>query len=288
MCGLRAVSGEREDKYRSHEPKRNGARSRMIASGTKIAGRSCCRPGLLMGLLWVVTAGCSQSNECLEQERVAQPLDTLIAVAPALDFSGSAQFDPVQVGDLMASELSERPGIGVIGVSRVLAVLAQQGVDGIQSPSHALQVCETLGADAIVVFAVTEYDAYTPIVGLAAQLYGPRKQESSFDPVATSRMARPFPVVSGQEQLRPWAQTQRTFHAEHDDVRCDVRRYAKTRSASEGPYGWKKYLASQTWYLRFCCNAVIADLMQLSARKPMSEPVAPPAVAKGSSQEERG
>jgi len=244
---------------------------------------------MLIGLLLVVATGCSQSQECLDGEWVAsQPPDTVIAVAPALNFSGSAQFDPVQVADLMASELSELPRMGVIGVSRVLAVLAEQGVDRIQSPEHALQVCERLGADAIVVFAVTEYDAYTPIVGLAAQLYGPRPKSPQLDPVATSRMARPFPVVSQKEALRPWAQTQRTFHAEHEDVRCDLRRYAETRSAGRSPYGWKKYLASQTWYLRFCCHAVVCDLTQQSEARLAGELAPPPAVANGTITGERG
>jgi len=244
---------------------------------------------MLLGLLLGVATGCSQSQERLDNEWVAsQPPDIVIAVAPALDFSGSAQFDPVQVADLMASELSELPRIGVIGVSRVLAVLAEQGVERIQSPEHALQVCERLGADAIVVFAVTEYDAYTPIVGLAAQLYGPQPQGPKLDPVATSRMARPFPVVSRREALRPWAQSQRTFHAEHENVRCDVRRYAETRSADRSPYGWEKYLASQMWYLRFCCNAVVRDLMRQSAAEPTGGLASPPAVANGAIPEEPG
>ena len=125
----------------------NGARSRMIVTGTNIAVRKGCRWGMLLGLLLGITTGCSQSQERLDGEWVAsQPPDTVIAVAPALNFSGNAQFDPVQVADLMASELSELPQIGVIGVSRVLAVLAEQGVERIQSPEHALQVCENLGA----------------------------------------------------------------------------------------------------------------------------------------------
>lgn len=261
----------------------------MIATGTRIADGKGCRRSVLLGVLLGIATGCSQSQERLDSEWAAsQPPNTVIAVAPALNFSGSAQFDPIHVADLMASELSELAGIGVIGVSRVLAVLAEQGVERIQSPEHALQVCERLGADAIVVFAVTEYDAYTPIVGLAAQLYGPRPQGPKLDPVATSRMARPFPVVSPREALRPWAQTQRTFHAEHEDVRCELRRYAEPRSAGRSPYGWRKYLASQTWYLRFCCHVVVGDLMQQSAAEPTGAPASPRAVANGTTPEEQG
>ena len=188
-----------------------------------------------------------------------------MAVAPALNHSGSAEFDPVKVGDLMASELSGLEGVKVVGVNRVLAVLAEQGDVRIRSPEHALDVCERLGVDAILVFAVTEYDPYTPVVGLAAQIYGPWQAEGpqgGLDPVAASRAARPFPVPAGLRRASgPQAQVQRTFNAAHEAVQRDVQRYAHSRSANTGPLGWKQYLASQEAYLRYCCFSVARELM---------------------------
>ena len=187
-----------------------------------------------------------------------------VAVAPALNHSGSAEFDPAKVGDLMASELSGLEGVKVVGVSRVLAVLAEQGDVRIRSPEHALEVCEKLGVDLILVFAVTEYDPYTPVVGLAAQLYGPWKADGpqgGLDPVAASRAARPFPVPQGFGGTGPQAQVQRTFNAAHEAVQRDVQRYAHSRSANTGPLGWKRYLASQEAYLRYCCFSMARELM---------------------------
>jgi hypothetical protein len=214
-------------------------------------------------------AGCSQAKKPLGGWAAITP-NTAIAVAPALNFSGSADFDPVKVADAFASELSQVPGVAVIGVNRVLAVLAEQGANRIQSPEHALAVCDRLGADAIMVFAVTEYDAYTPVVGIAAQMYGRQTQGPQTDAVATSRMARPFPVPEARESLRPWAQSQRTFDARHEIVRDALEEYAKSRNAGDGPYGWKKYVASQEWYLRFCCHTVCQDLLEQSGRMPVS------------------
>lgn len=185
-----------------------------------------------------------------------------VAVAPALNFSGSPDFDPVQVADLMASELSGFEGVGVIGVNRVLAVLADHGTDRIESPQHALEVASRIGADSILVFAVTEYDAYTPVVGLAAQLYGRRRYYSALDPVAASRMARPFEVEPGGDRTRPYGQTQRVFNAESEAVRKDVLRFAKERDTGEGPYGAHRYLKSQRHYLRYCCHTIACELMQ--------------------------
>ncbi len=186
-----------------------------------------------------------------------------IAVAPALNFSGSSNFDPAKVGDLMASELSSVPGLGVVGVNRVLAILAEQGVVQIQSPEHALQICDRIGADAILVFAVTEYDPYRPVVGIAAQVFSRRGSRApDLDPVATSRMARPFPVAPRADAMRPAAEVQRVFDGAHDDIQHAVHEYAERRNAEKGPYGWRKYLVSQEWYLRFCCYTVAHELME--------------------------
>lgn len=186
-----------------------------------------------------------------------------IAVAPALNFSGSTDFDPLSVADLMASELSYLEGVKVIPVSRVLAVLARQGRQEIGSPSHALEVADALGADAILVFAVTEYDPYNPpIVGLAAQLYGERREDSvgRIDPILVSRQARPFSVSARAPATFPLVQAERVFDASHRDVVDAVKAYAADRDTDGGPLGWEKYRASQRHYLRYCCHAVIREL----------------------------
>jgi len=107
-------------------------------------------------------------------------------------------------------------------------------------------------------------------VGIAAQMYGKDVEETRFDPVATSRMARPFPIAAEQTAIRPWSQSQRTFNAQHDVVRHAVQEYAESRSAERGPYGWKKYIASQEWFLRFCCHTVCRDLLEQSGRMPVA------------------
>ena len=204
--------------------------------------------------------GCSNHGR-KDFQRVSFAPVTTVAVAPAMNFSGSTVFDPQQVADWMASELGSVPGIGVVGVNRVLAVLADEGLDRIQSPEHAVEICSRLGTDRILVFAVTEYDPYTPVVGIAAQMYGQQSAEPMLDPVATSRMARPF-RIGRQDQHRPWAQSQRTFNGVHEAVHHELRDYAATRVEDDSPYGWKKYLASQELYLRFCCFSVARELMQ--------------------------
>jgi len=188
-----------------------------------------------------------------------------IAVAPALNLSGSRSFDTEIVADIMASELSHVDGLVVIPVSRVLSALAQQGRDRIDSPAHAIEVMRSLGAEAILVFAVTEYDPYEPpVVGITAQIYGSPNENgiSSFDPVQASRLASPSGVRPAAFSNEPIAQSSQVFNSAHEPVVREVKTFARLRSADNSAYGWKKYLVSQQHYLRFCCQATIRELVQ--------------------------
>ncbi len=236
---------------------------RTVAGGRfKLAGPSSC-------LLLVFTL-----HGCVEQKTGPFQLANeslgpiTIAVAPAMNVSGSADFDPNRLADLMASELSQVAGVEVIGVNRVLAVLADQGSGGVASPEHALKIATILGADAVLVMVVTEYDAYDPpVVGITAQLYGARRGAVAvrFDPIAESRYGRPSRPGSGRGSLlAPLASAQRVFDASHERVRSGVQRFAESRSADAGPFGWRKYIASQQHYVRYCCHETIRALMSRS------------------------
>lgn len=187
-----------------------------------------------------------------------------IAVAPALNLSGSTDFDPAGVADLMASELSFADGISVVPVSRVLGELAKDGADRVRSPEHALSLCERLGADVILVFAVTVYDAFDPPrVGISAQLHGriPLRGGGRVDPMTLSRQGN-LVASPGQASARGLlAETERVFDASHDFVIENIRRFAAIRSADNSPYGWRRYVVSQRDFVRYCCHATIRSLL---------------------------
>ncbi|MCH8146794.1 MAG: hypothetical protein IH987_02235 [Planctomycetes bacterium] len=140
-----------------------------------------------------LTVGCA-GEQRVARVRIANETfgPMTVAVAPALNLSGAADFDPDRFADLMASELSYVEGVTVVPVSRVLAMLTAQGHVTVTSPEHAWELVKQLGSDAILVFAVTEYDPYDPpSIGISAQLYGrrPGTGGGSVDPVALSRQA---------------------------------------------------------------------------------------------------
>jgi len=213
---------------------------------------------------WVVlAAGCSEHRKPAEALVLANPTlgAVSIAVAPALNQSGSSAFDGNRIADLMAGELMHAERVSLVPVSRVLAVLASQGTDRIQSPAHATEIAARVGADAILVFAVTEYDPYDPpSMAISAQLYA-----------ATPRPAYGAPPGGGDETstIAPrvaagghvLAQAQRRFDATHADVIDDIRDYAERRSSDRRPYGWRRYVVSQQHFIQYCCYATIRELL---------------------------
>lgn len=220
---------------------------------------------------WIGALGLlSLDSGCVRHELTLADVDyrMAIAVSPALNHSGSQDFDPLRLADLMASELAQLPGVRVIPLNRVLAQLAAENKERIESPEHALQVMERVGADGIVVFAVTEYDPYhPPVMGLTAQLYGIGPELAGgfdptrgFDPVAASRQASPF--EGGANSELPRAEYHRVFNSSDEAVQREIRRFALRRNAEDSPYGWRKFVASQENFWRFCCAVTTRELIR--------------------------
>lgn len=213
----------------------------------------------MLAFAGLALAGCGPKRP-LTLIEVDQPMT--FAVAPALNHSGSGDFDPIRVADLMASELTLFPGTKVVPVNRVLAQLESEGKERIESPAHALQIKERLGVDSILVFAVTEYDAYAPLtLGVSAQLYGrPRSGATGFDPVAESKRASS--QYAGYLPQLPAAEFQWVFRASDERVVRRIKRFSLLRNGDDHPMGWRKYLASQENFLRFCFHETIDELIR--------------------------
>lgn len=211
-----------------------------------------------------LVAGCSQSttNDETAIPRVfVKP--AAIAVAPILNFSGEFSLDPIAAADLLASELTYVEGVTVLPVNRVIAVLAAQGKMQVESPAHALAVCDAVGADAILVAGITEYDAYTPTIGLVLQLYTSRPTPvEAFEPLLAARMAEPFEVTRMADPMLPSSQVQIVQNAAHASVQKAVKKYADPRDEAKTHLGWRSYLKVQSLFLRFCWNDAIHRLMK--------------------------
>src|SRR5438128_5820529 len=73
------------------------------------------------------------------------------AVAPAINLSGQGGVDPLLQADLAFEQLQQIGGLTVIPVNRVAQVYVAMGIENVQSPEQAGQVCATLGADGLIV-----------------------------------------------------------------------------------------------------------------------------------------
>jgi hypothetical protein len=216
-------------------------------------------------------AGCASGEGPPPVETTALPRSMTFAVAPVLNYSGQADLDSLKLADLLASELTYVPGAAVLPVSRVAAMLAADGTQQVQSPQHARAIARAAGADALIVAGITEYDAYVPVVGLVVQMYmadGPSSNtvvdigEARFRASPYCAAARVAPRPSG-----PAAQVQGTYNAMHKSLQDRLRAYARQRSESDHPDGWRQYLHSQTLFTRFCWNDALRALLDQDAWK---------------------
>lgn len=218
--------------------------------------------GLL--ILAVICHGCAQQDR-----GTAYPLRParVLVVAPVLNLSGSEDFDPLKITDLVASELVALPNVTVIPVSRTLGELARRGKLTVETPDEAVELAQAFDADATLVTAVTEYNPYhPPVVGLIMQLYEAAAPQRGvrLDPVVASRRASsPEEALLVADVSAPQWQVQRVFDASDEALLKDIRAFAKERDGHASPYGWRKYVQSQELYVRYCSHALILPLIQL-------------------------
>ncbi len=196
-----------------------------------------------------------------------------IAIAPVLNYSGNPDLDPVKVTDILYSEMQQVDGFSVVPVNRMLAQMVRDNIVMIETPQQALKLASALGADAIVVAAITEYNPfYPPIVGIAAQIYGLEQEAAGptmkIDPVAMERQATPLKVsVDIAPQFWPKNQVQRIYNSRDKAMAHLVEEFAEDRGTAGSPYKWEVYLRSQEYYLRFVSFKLIEELLDKELRR---------------------
>lgn len=210
----------------------------------------------------VVLCGCAQRENKTRVETSALPRGMTFAVAPVLNYSGQPDLDPLRLADLLASELTYVPGAAVLPVSRVAAVLLSQGKTQVESPEHARALARQIGADALIVGGVTEYDAYAPTIGLVLQLYLTDSASGAPLDLGEARFrSSPYVAVRATPATGPSAQVQGTYNAMHKSVIDRVRAYAQERSETDHPDGWRQYTQVQSLFIRFCWNDALRAML---------------------------
>jgi hypothetical protein len=194
-----------------------------------------------------------------EPDRRRAPVE-VVAVAPVLNLSGRSDWDPIKVTDILASELLSSEYFAVVPVNRALATLAAAGKSTVESADDALELARTLGADATLVMAITDFDPYEPPrVGLTLQYYPARvpDRRPGFDPVSASRRASDARQVADRHAPPRLLQAQRSFDAASSATQRDIREYGRRRKGQQSPRDWRVHMASQELFLLYSCWAAI-------------------------------
>jgi hypothetical protein len=226
---------------------------------------------VLLSLILVMTtawSGCASNKkeQLLPREyALASPYASTrtFAVAPAVNLSGSRDVDPLATSDQIFGELQQVQNLNVLPVNKTLAAMQQLQVRSIDSPQTALRVAELLGADALVVPAITAYDPYNPpTVGMILQLYANDTLAGPAAPVSRQINGAPLPGESAKPR-QPVSQIAAIFNANNQTVLLELREFAKGRTDYQSALQEQRFLADSEAYTRFVCHAMIRRLMEV-------------------------
>ena len=76
--------------------------------------------------------------------------------------------------------------------------------------------------------------------------------------------------MAAGEPIRPRAAVVRIFDADQSEVIEKIKRYAKQRSGSEGPTGWRNYTTTRN-YLRFVSHEIIREMLTQEQERLVAE-----------------
>lgn len=133
-------------------------------------------------VLWTAVVGCSLVPHRTEIPTVHNPFPQIhkVAVLPFFNLSTEPTLDGRKVAVAYYNELQEIPGFEVIPVGVAERAMTEARLT-LNRPEDARRLAEMLGADAVVVGAVTEYSPYyPPRIGLQVEWYA---ANPSFHPV---------------------------------------------------------------------------------------------------------
>ncbi len=239
----------------------------------------------LFTLAGAAGAGCSLSFFTGEKKTPPAPLEysiaspypnvETIAIAPAINLSGSRDFDVLVVSDTLYEEMQQVPGLNVIPVNKTLIAMQRLGLRSIEDPAVAQRLAQFLGADGLVIPAVTAYDPYNPPkVGLILQLYTPPGSQLTAlphddSPAAVSNPGSPTIVadVVAISDRQPISQVEGVFNSTNQSVLRELRLFAAGRTQYDSSYLDQRFLMDADSYMRFVCHAMIRRLMDVERQR---------------------
>lgn len=232
--------------------------------------------GLLLG-------GCSAPRSTLmPPNMLTSPYDSvqgdvLWAVLPPVNESGTSLVDPLRVGDALVAAVTEIQGVSALPINRSLQAMRGLKLDRITSPDQVRLLAEALGADGVLLPAITAWDPYDPpVIGLTLALYARSGSMSAtgnvdIDPRALSSAASDAGFLARSSfGTAPVAVTMEHLDARNHQVQMYVQQYAQGRSEAASALNWRIYFASMELYTEFatyhCVRRVLESEWMRTAR----------------------
>ena len=229
----------------------------------------------LVGIVFTIGGGCaSDGPRLVPPTRLTTPYDTsrrdvVWAVAPPRNESGTSAVNPRAVGDALVSATSEVNGLTALSLNRSIRAMRALGLDEVTGPAEAQQLASVLGADAVLIASITDWDPYDPpVIGLSAALIpAPGRLEATGG--ASIDDTRLFQLQATEDAIRPGARDAGAAHSstaqhisgrDHETLMA-VRRYAEGRLDPDDPLGWQAYLKSMPLYTTFSAHRVVGSLL---------------------------
>lgn len=221
-------------------------------------------------LLFVLLAliGCSAPKEQLTAPReLTAPYETAAgeavwAVLPLRNESGTSAADPLKISDALVAAADQVRGVRALPMNRTLAALRELELTARFTPADLDRLARHLGAHGLVTGSVTDYDPYTPRLGLALALHQGIGGiiAPTVDPDGLARQ-----VTEEQLQVNtraPVAVVAETLDGMNQGVQAHVKSYAEGRSDPDSALGWKRYLASMDLFTEFAAWRMVEELVE--------------------------
>jgi hypothetical protein len=210
--------------------------------------------------------------------------DVLWAVAPLRNEVGTSIIDVYQVSDKIVAAASQVQGVRCLPLNRTIAGMRSMNIQELSSPEEAQKLATLLGADAIIVGSITEYEPYNPPrLGLALALYSrPGLLDKGGGAQIDTRQLTYQPTdyhyfPRSTYKDAPESVVSEFLDGKNHQVMMDVQGYAAGRSDPSSAMAWRRYLASMDLFCEFgawhCVNRLLEHEWIRVARVPAKEPV---------------
>jgi hypothetical protein len=180
--------------------------------------------------------------------------------------------------EALASELAQFPGFEVFRAYRQASEPKPQSgydsatakVTGAESQSYV----KDLDVDAVIIGSITEYDPYTPRIGVTLTLIRTRQPDSTrrfADLELLAQRGKPLVVTEPETGEVLAIRVERIFDSRQDAVKNALARYAATRASNGSPAGADQYRWESN-YIQFVSNAMIRELLKTATEHDKKKP----------------